>query len=655
MGKVFGDESGLLWQKEIYVGRSASKDTLKGPGLAIPQNYELPSYRSILGCKRIALDIETNDPNLEAKGPGVYRRDGFLLGIAIDYADGDRRYYPVAHSTGPNCNSEVLLQTLTKEAREFKGIICGANIQYDLDWLASYGVVFGQAQFFDVQYAEPLLDENLLTYDLESIAQRYLGSGKITSALEQNYGSDFIKHLKDIHPHYVGEYACGDVFLPLEIMDRQLVKLEEEGLTDLCQMEHDLIPLLLQMRKTGVCVDVKAADEARLACDQEVKEMMVQMKDLAGIEVQVNSAHTIADAFDALGITYPRTKKGAPSFQRKWLENHPSKLAKMITEIRQIEKTSGTFLRNYILGGNTNGRVHCMFNPLRGEGGGTVSGRFSSSYPNLQNIPARHKKLGPMCRRAFIPEEDHDWGRIDWSQIEYRFLVHYAVATKCKEANKAAEMYYNDKTTDFHKMAADITHKDREIAKSINFGIAYGMGVKTMAENLGTTVKEAEPVLNEFHTRLPWLKQIYNIASAQAAQNGFIRTILGRKRRFNMWEKNKYGEDRVYLSDKQYQTMEAKDKRGYKRARTHVALNSLLQGSAADLMKQSMRDAYKAGIFNTLPCHLTVHDELNCSIPRNKEGQEAFKELIHIMENSMVLNVPILADARIGANWSECK
>lgn len=376
MAKVFGDELGLLWQKEIYVGRSAAKDTLKGPSLVAPTEYRPPEYRSILSCKRIALDIETNDPNLETKGPGVYRRDGFILGIAIDYADGDRRYYPMAHSTGTNCNSEALLQTLAREACEYTGIVCGANIQYDLDWLASYGINFPKAQFFDVQFAEPLLDENLLTYDLESIAQRYLGRGKITSTLEQSYGSDFIKHLKDIHPHYVGEYACGDVFLPLEIMDQQVVKLEEEGLTDLCQMEHDLLPLLLQMRKTGVCVDTDAADQARLACDQEVKEMMVQMKDLAGIEVQVNSAQTIAEAFDRLGVTYPRTKKGAPSFQRKWLENHPSKLAKMITEIRQLEKTSGTFLRNYILGGNTNGRVHCMFNPLRGEGGGTVSGRF---------------------------------------------------------------------------------------------------------------------------------------------------------------------------------------------------------------------------------------------------------------------------------------
>lgn len=662
MAKTFGDESGLLWQKEVYVGRSASKETLRGPKLPDPTNYIPPDYRSIEGCSRIALDIETNDPKLESKGPGVYRGDGNILGVAIDYDDGDRRYYPLRHATGTNLNEEEFLKSLRRDAKSFKGILVNANIQYDLDWLGSSDVTFDDASFFDVQFAEPLLDENLLTYSLESIAQRHLGRGKETTTLEQNYGEDYIKHLRDIHPHYVGEYACGDVYLPLEIMNRQTKLLEQQGLTELCQIENGLIPLLLQMRSAGVPVDIDAAERARTKCDSEVIEISKRIRDIAGFEVEINSASSIAAAFDKLGMQYPVTAKGQPSFRRDWLENHTSKLANLITEQRRIEKVSGTFLRNYILEGSVNNRIHCMFNPLRSDGGGTVSGRFSSAYPNLQNIPARDGVLGPMCRSIFVPEKEHDWGCIDWSQIEFRFLVHYAVAAKCKGADKAAQMYLQDRNTDFHAMAAAIvsqgkefTKAERDGAKTINFGVVYGLGKEGLANNLGVTIEEAEPILAEFHTKLPWLKQIYKMASDQASSKGFIKTIKNRRRRFNVWERGGYDTKREYIQDNVYQSLELKDRRGWRRAFTHKALNALLQGSAADLMKASMVKAYKAGVFKTLIPHLTVHDELDVSVPRTVEGKEAFNELIHIMENTMPLNVPVIASANTGTNWYDAK
>lgn len=658
MAKAYGDELGILWQKEIYIGRSAAKNNnkLRGSKLPDPLDYRPPDYRSILDCKRIALDIETYDPNLEAKGPGVYRNDGYCIGIAIDYGDGDRRYYPLRHQIGCNLNESEFIRTLRDDAREFTGTLVNANLQYDLDWLGSLGVYFEKCKFFDVQYAEPLLDENLFEYSLESIAQRHLGIGKFTSTLETHYGDDFIKHLREIHPQYVGEYACGDVYLPLEIMDRQIALLEKDGLTELCQLENDLLPLLLQMRRVGVRIDVSAAEQAKSACDQEAEEIGRRMKELVGFEVEIYAAESIARAFEKLSIPYPRTAKtNAPSFRRNWLENHPSEIAKLVNKRRGLEKISGTFLRNYLINGHVNGRVHGLFHPLRSDKGGTVSGRFSSSNPNLQNIPARDSKLGPMCRAVFISDEDHDWGRIDWSQIEYRFLVHYAVATHCTGAEMAADMYRQDKNTNFHKFAGTITGKGYEAAKSINFGVAYGMGEETMAANLGTSVEEARPILAEFHRKLPFLKEIYGIASRQADKNGFIRTILNRKRRFELWEKWGKDKDKIYLPNARYQELEPIERRGYKRARIHVALNSLLQGSAADLMKKSMVNAYQAGLFKELIPHLTVHDELDVSVPKTKRGGEAFKELIHIMENSITLNVPVLADAKTGRNWSECK
>ena len=654
MAKTFGDESGILWDKQVYVGRSASKGTLKGGKLPAPVNYQPPSYRSILDCPRVSLDIETCDPNLESKGSGVYRKDGFILGVAVDYGDGDRRYYPIRHATGENLNEQEFLRTLATEARDFSGTLINANLQYDLDWLYSEGVDFKSCKFFDVQFAEPLLDENMLSYKLQHIAMRRLGRGKETSTLESHYGDDFIKHLKDIHPFYVGEYACTDVDLPMQLMDIQLPILEREGLLELCQLEHDLIPLLLQMRRTGVCVDVRAAENAMSMCVEESAKVAQRLRDMVGFEVETFSADSVARGFDKLGIAYPLTSRGKPSFTKPWLEAHPSEFARSIVEIREFNKISGTFIRNYILEGHVDGRIHCSFNPLRGENGGTVSGRFSSSGPNLQNIPARHPVLGPMCRAIFIPEHDCDWGSVDWSQIEFRFLVHYAVAAKCPGAEIAANLYRTDKSADFHEMASSITGKPRGTAKNINFGVVYGMGESTMASNLGTSVEEAAPVLKEFHRRLPWLKQIYNKASDRAAKNGFIKTILGRRRRFDMFEKG-YGGDRSLIPEAQYEALAPRERREYRRAFTHKALNSLLQGSAADLMKKSMVKAYNDGVFNTLIPHLTVHDEMDVSVPRTSEGAEAFKELIYTMEHTMELNVPVHASAKTGQNWSECK
>lgn len=649
MAKAFGDEQGLIWQKEVYIGRSASKGTLKGAKLPNPVGYKPPEYRSILGRERIALDIETFDPKLEEKGPGVYRKDGHLLGVAIDYGDGDRRYFPLKHATGDNLNEPELLRTLKQEAAQFTGTVVNAQLQYDLDWLSSYGVDFPYAKFFDVQFAEPLLNENKLSYKLELLGQQYLGEGKVTSKLEEHYGSDFIKHLKEIHPQYVGEYACGDVYLPLAIMDKQLPILKQEGLLELCQMEHDLLPLLLQMRRVGVPVDIDATEKAKRALDLSSIETGKHIKELCGTEVEIYSADSIARAFDKLGLEYPRTQRGAPSFRREWLEHHPSQIAKFITQRRNYEKISGTFLRNYILEGHVNNRIHCMFNPLRSDKGGTVSGRFSSSYPNLQNIPIRTEE-GRQVREAFVAEYGHDWACIDWSQIEYRFLVHYAVAAGCKGAEVACEMYHKDKETDFHDMASEITKKERKIAKNLNFGVVYGMGKDAMASHLGVTVEEAEPILNEFHSRLPWLKEIYNRASRRASQKGYIKTILNRRRRFEVWEK-----DGAFVQNADYQKMDKKEQRGFRRAFTHKALNALLQGSAADLMKFAMVKAYKAGVFKTLIPHLTVHDELDVSKPKTKEGEEAFKELGHIMETSLELHVPVLAKASIGKNWAEAK
>lgn len=661
------NSGGLLWNDFVHVESTRGK---KGPEFRAnvrPKEGYMPpdGLRSFKHLPRIGFDIETFDPDIKAKGPGAHRGEGFVTGAAIAYAPDDATYYPTRHAGRNMADPQRFWGNLREEALEFEGELVGANLQYDLDWMwAEQDIRFPKAKIRDVQTAEPLLDENRFSYKLELLANEYLGEGKATDNLLELYGPGYIENMHNVDAGHAAEYGERDTTLPWEIIDQQYTGLEDQGLVDLFHLESRLTPLLVQMRQCGVRIDLDAAEQAWEMTKREVQRCAEEIKRIAGFYVEPWSAESIARAFDKENIEYPKSPTGKPSFRKAWLAAHPSDLAKLIVEQREFDKIGGTFIHNYILEGHINGRIHAMFNQLRSDEYGTVSGRFSSSYPNLQNIPTRHPILGPLCRSMFIPEEGMLWGSADWSQIEYRFLVHYAALLNALGADKAVKMYHDDKRTDFHKMAASITGKDRGVAKNINFGVVYGMGVPTMAVNLGgVSLAEAEKVLDEFHGEMPFMRSTYDTASNRAALQGEIKTILGRKRRFTDWELTywvkKQKVQRIFksLEAANEARMELVTKgispRPPRRAFTHKALNALLQGSAADLMKKAMVDAYEGGVFDVLVPHLTVHDEMNVSVPQTAEGKEAFDHLVHVMETAMELKVPVLADAQTGANWKE--
>lgn len=653
---------------DLFGGGGASRAPASSPAQAkrafavpsdLPTDYVPPTYRSINGLKRIGLDIEGHDPDIETLGPGAHRADGRVCGVAIAYSKTDASYYPTAHDTGPNVeNPDAFYAQFREEAAAFEGEMVGTNLQYDLDWLRErHGVIFPKAKFRDVQIAEPLLDENKLSYKLNVLAKEHLNKVKSDEDLIRIYGGAYIENMHLVHPAHAAIYGAGDVTLPWEIMDKQEALLEADGLTELFRIESALFPLLLEMRHRGVRIDLGKAQQSYDALKAEEADIVARLNDMAGVSVDIWSADSIALAFDALGLEYVRTRAGKPSFTKEWLGASESEVAKLIVEARQNSKIAGTFIKSYILDSHVNGRLHCMFNQLKSDEGGTVSGRFSSSNPNLQNIPARHPVLGPLMRSMFIPEEGMLWGSLDWSQIEYRMLVHYASVTKGIDASNAVRMYRNDPKTDFHTMASEITGVPRKQAKNINFGVVYGMGVAKLAASLGVSNEEAQEVMQKFQDNAPFMKGMLDRCANAAGNRGFIRTILGRKRRFNVWEVRVAGEKEPHFVQEADldDFTNGKNIRSTRRAFTHKALNALLQGSAADLMKKAMVDAWEAGVYEVMVPHLTVHDELNQSVPDTKEGHEAFAELRHIMETTMELDIPIRADGTMGHNWDEAK
>ncbi len=512
-------------------------------------------------------------------------------------------------------------------------------------------------KLYDVQFAEALIDENSKV-NLEALGRKYCGIGKEVDILKEwcmgYYGGGQKSWRKDVHRapvSLVGAYGEMDAALPLMVIKEQFPILANEGLLDLFEMECKLIRILIDMRFAGVSIDIPYAEKLRDKLVLDVKEVQDRVDKMAGFAVNVNASDSLAKAFRHLSLDFPLTEKGAPSFVKEFLENHDHEFANAVTELRGIEKLRGTFVEGYLLGSHVNGKVHGSFHPLMGTEGGAKTGRFSSSDPNLQNIPVRH---GKEVRRSFIYDAGHkQWRKYDYSQIEYRFLAHFAVG---EGADVIRQRYADDPNTDYHQaiieliVALTTVLLERGPAKNINFGLVYGMGLDKLAKDLKLAVAHAKELLKAYHKGVPFVKTTMQAVSDFANENGYNLTILGRRTRFNLWEPDGYNKKGVGMPYDQAIARYGQ----VKRANLYKALNYKLQGSAADMMKAGMVKCYEDGIFDVtgIP-RLTVHDELDFSDTGNSE--EAFKEMRHIMQTIIPLKVPVVCDLEIGANWGDVK
>jgi len=396
------------------------------------------------------------------------------------------------------------------------------------------------------------------------------------------------------------------------------------------------------MRFKGVRVDIEEAEKLKKMMGNEEKKLLKEIKTETGIDVQIWAAASIATVFDKLKEPYDRTiKTKAPSFTKNFLANHTHPIVKKMAEVREINKAHTTFI-DTILKHVHKGRIHADINQLRGDNGGTITGRFSYQNPNLQQIPARNKDVGPLIRRIFIPEKDHMWGCFDYNQQEPRLVVHYAMLQELYGVNKIAEAYKEEKV-DFHKIVADMADIPRGQAKTINLGLFYGMGKAKLQAQLGVSKEKAEELLKKYHTEVPFVKQLLKGVMRRAQDCGYIRTLLGRRCRFPLWEPNQFGLHKALSRDAAL----AEHGPGIQRAYTYKALNKLIQGSAADMTKKAMIDLHKEGI---VP-HIQVHDELDISIKDKEEGNK-IKE---IMEKAVDLEIPNKVDYESGDSWGEIK
>jgi DNA polymerase I-like protein with 3'-5' exonuclease and polymerase domains len=499
-----------------------------------------------------------------------------------------------------------------------------------------------KGKILDTMFAAPIVDENRYSYSLDALGQTYCGEKKDESLLQDAalaWGVNPKAEMYKLHSKYVGPYGEQDAALTLKLYEKLRMELREQNLEPIYEIECKLIPLLLEMRWRGVRVDEQKAEDVSKNLSLQEQKLQIEIKRKYGEDVNLWANASLQKIFDKNNLPYPRTEKGMPSFQRQWLESHEHELPQMIVRARKLNKARTTFIDKMISEHAVNGRIHAEAHPLRSDAGGTVSGRFSYSNPNLQQVPARDPELGTMIRSLFIPEEKCQWGLFDYSQQEPRLTVHYANKMGLIGA-KDAVTAYRDKNADFHQIVADMANIPRKQAKNINLGLSYGMGKQKLIKELGLGDTEAQALLTRYHEKVPFIRGLQDQCARVALDRGYIKTLAGRRCHFDLWE-HKYDDSMPLPLE------EARDKYGdvLKRSYTYKALNRLIQGSAADMTKLAMLGLWEEGI---VP-HVQVHDEVDISI----EDDEQAAKVSRIMENCVELAVPLVVDTELGASWGE--
>jgi DNA polymerase I-like protein with 3'-5' exonuclease and polymerase domains len=604
------------------------------------------SFPDLSGAKEIAIDLETRDENMENYGPGWPRKDGYIVGYAVA-VDGWKGYYPVAHQGGGNLDKKMV----ERWVQRVLSIDCPKvmhNAAYDLGWLLSTGFTVN-GTIIDTMIAAACLDENRMSYSLNALGFDYLKETKSEQGLRdaaRDFGVHPKKELWKLPAMFVGEYAEGDAELTLKLWQCFKGLLRREEVEYIFDLETRLLPVLVGLTLRGVRFDRDRAIALSKQMAVREKQLLAEVREMAKTPVDIWAAASIARGFDNLGIAYPKTEAGAPSFTKTFLDSCDHPVAKAIIEARELNKTYGTFLQPYIAMSSVDGRIHPHVNQLRSDDGGTVTGRLSMANPNLQQVPARHEVIGPTVRSLFLPEEGELWASCDFSSQEPRLLVHYASLLNLPGSEQMVQVYAENPRTDFHQMVADMAQIQRKAAKTIGLGLIYGMGRKKLSESLDMSSDEADGLIAKFHENVPFLRGTVDAVMRRIehpSSGGALRTLLGRKCRFPLFEPVAWGVNKALP----YEQAVIEYGPRIKRAMTYKGVNRLIQGSAADQTKMAMVKLHEAG-FTIL---LQLHDEIVVSVTSREQAQEVGR----IMATAVELVVPSIVDVEVGDSWGTAK
>lgn len=648
------------------------------------------TFPNLSAEKTISLDLETSDPSIgKGLGSGA-RRGGKILGIGVAVKDREW-YFPIGHKDFKSDEligmdepaKNLPLSSVISWLRDLPVQVVGANILYDLDYTQYENYI--PKVCHDIQFAAALLNEEQKSYSLDTLAELELGERKKDDKLKKWCEDRGLKgkpqeHIELMPVSLVAEYcAKGDCRQTYDIFEKQVPRLREEGLMRVYDLERSLIPVLLKMKRTGVRIDLKkheALREKYLIFESASVEKLLNKFDIHTNENGTVTNEEILRVYKKLDLPYILSDKGNASFDKYELLKHGGELGALIVEHRHIKKMQSTYIDG-ITKHMIDGRVHPEFNPLRSDLYGTRIGRFSSSNPNLQQIPRaddEDAEQGDLIRSMFIPEDGMEWAKLDFSQMEMMLGIHFACGDG---AEKIRERVRQNPKMDIYCLIASIFYgrkiekktSERDIFKTQSLGKLYNMSAEKLGRNMGMiTLPENKAVVraywdkvfasrksswdskledgwsavemddypyleqylsawkvaNKIDKEFPWMKATSKAAQAAAEKNGYVRTILGRKRRLS-------------------------------KEAAYKAFQAIDSGTGADIMKSAMLKIFDDGIMDVIPCHITCHDELDFSFERSKAGIDAIREAKNIMETIIPLKVKLNVEATTGASWGEAK
>jgi DNA polymerase-1 len=579
----------------------------------------------------IAFDTETTgtDPLLAE-----------LVGISLSVKEGEGFYIPIGHSAGKQLPRETIVQALKPIFASEKFAKVGHNAKYDMAVLHEAGLAVRGLKFDTMLGAfliEPgaliglkKLAKSQLSIDMTEIGE-LIGSGKKQITMAQVAIAD------------AAAYAAADADVTLRLLHAQQPKLDELGLRKLLNtVDMPLVPVLLAMELAGVKIDAAFLGEMSQRFEVRLKEIEQEVFKLVGFEFNLNSPAQLGDAlFGKLGLKAPgerKTSTGKVSVAADVLESmqgmHP--VIDLILEQRQLSKIKGTYLDALPkLVNPKTGRVHTSFNQT-----GAVSGRIASQDPNLQNIPIR-TDLGREVRRAFIVEKGHVMIAADYSQVELRIAAHIANDPGLRAAFAAGQDIHRATAAQVLSVPLDqVTSDQRSFAKRVNFGLLYGMGTQSLAQQAGISMKEAQQFVDAYFAGFPNIKKYIDETKKRAKTEGYVETLLGRRR---------------YFPILQTQTRDARTNI-MQRTAEREAINHPIQGTAADIIKLAMINIHAELIKRELQTRLIlqVHDELILEAPK-KEADEVEALVRELMENAYQIDPALKVEVGVGPNWDAVK
>ncbi|HRR83161.1 MAG TPA: DNA polymerase I, partial [Planctomycetota bacterium] len=512
----------------------------------------------------------------------------------------------------------------------------GQNIKYDMVVLANYGIeVRGIA--FDTMVESYLLDPSQRQHNLDLLALKHLNIRKIPTSDLLGKGKAQIS-MRDVPVAKVAEYACEDADVTLRLHRLFLPKLGEAGVEKLYrEVEVPLVGVLARMESRGVRVNLELLQALSSEFAAKIDALVAEIHQLAGEEFNVNSTQQLgAILFDKLQIhkskagRVRKTKTGYGTSVGALEDFADVPIVQRLLEYRALAKLKGTYVDAFpALVNPRTGKIHTSFNQTV-----TATGRLSSSDPNLQNIPIR-TEVGKRIREAFVPSDaSRRLVCADYSQIELRILAHYTGDENLLGAFRRGEDIHRRTASEvFETPIEQVTPEMRSRAKAINFGIIYGMGPQRLAHDTGITLAEAQQFIERYFRRYPLIKKYMDDTIAAAARDGFVSTLLGRRRPI----------PEIHSTNQ-----------GTRSAAERAAINTPIQGSAADLIKVAMVRLDEA-LRRSHPdawMILQVHDELVFDVPADQV--DAVCAIVRgEMESAMALRVPLKVDISVGSTWSK--